>query len=374
MILIGYLTLFIFGLLDNLRAPEFLTLVHDLNLSQFEGSLFFASTSIFCFVMGLFMSRLVRRFGTLKVVSVGLSFIGCSYFGLSFAHNLFEMMCGASVFGLGFGILIIGQNLLILEAGETHHHRRLLSGLHSMYALSAICAPLVAQAFSFLSWREIFRGVSFLPLILSGFIFLKKPHLPKLRLEQSVLRLPSHRYFIILMVSAYQIAEVSLTTRLASFFEIQVGWSLGYSRLCLFLFFVVLFIGRLLLTLKSKWQVHQIFFVCGFLSFLSSGFALYISPYFFILCGLTMAALFPLAFEWIGSLYPQEQDRLISQALSWGALSIVGMQLLIGFLTDHFSLQTALLVCPIGFLIATCAALKVYADTKTILKGQAIAI
>lgn len=366
MIILAYASLLCFGLLDNLRGPEFSEILADLHLSHTQGSLFFAFTSGACFLATLFIPRWVARWGSGHAMVVGLIFLGGMYFLESFSQSLLGLLAGAAFFGVGVGLVSVTQNILILEAAPVIRHRQLLSGLHSMYALSALTAPLIAQWFSHegFSWRGAFRAVSVLPLLLAVWAWRTMPARSSVKgmsAPPPIFGMSGRQWLVVLTIASYQIAEIALSTRLTIYLEQSAHWSLAEARNGLFVFFVLLFAGRLLMALRTGSATGRILLFSAGSSLVSFALGLFVSPYFLLLCGFLMAPFFPLVIEWIGQLFHGHHERMISQGIAWGALGIVTMHFTVGVLADHFSLQTALLIGPAALLVTVISVLALMA-------------
>ena len=369
MIALAYLSLLCFGLLDNLRGPEYSEILSDLHLSHTEGSLFFALTSGVCFVATLFVPRCVARWGSKHTLVVGLLFLGVMYFLESFSQSLIQLLMGASLFGVGVGFVSVTQNILIIEAAPVLKHRKLLSGLHSMYALSALTAPLVAEWFSTQgwTWRVAFRAVSVLPILLAvGASWGLRSSLPRkpANLIPPVFGLRARQWLVVIIIASYQIAEIALSTRLTIYLEQEAHWSLSDARNGLFIFFVLLFAGRFLTAFHSGAKAQGVLLASAVSTLLAFAVGLTFSPYCLVLCGFLLAPFFPLVIEWIGQLFHDQKESTISQGIAWGALGIVTMHFVVGILADRFSLRTALFIGPLSLAVTVLGLLALMVSKK----------
>src|SRR6185312_6119329 len=158
----AYMTMFCLGTLDNIRGPFFPDVTNNLHLTNFQAAFFYAVVSAMAGVAGSVVARSAQRFGDLVVLRAGQLLMAGGFAVLAFVHTFWQMIAACTVFGLGFGVLNVAQNLLVLDATPSttslDSRRRLLSGLHATYAFSSVLAPLLAARIFHIggSWREGF--------------------------------------------------------------------------------------------------------------------------------------------------------------------------------------------------------------------------
>ena len=158
-VLIAYASLLAYGLIDNTRGPVFPELLSTGNLTDSQGALFFSICSI-CTVPGGYSARwLSVSRSSLSSMRIGLFISILGIIGIAQASNYFVLLCGSALYGMGSGAVSVTMNYLINSGVKTKtKQRRFFAGLHSMYAISSLAAPLLAGLlFSYQwHWQRIF--------------------------------------------------------------------------------------------------------------------------------------------------------------------------------------------------------------------------
>ena len=162
------LKLLFLGWLDNSRSPFFPDIIQSLQLTAIQGSLFFAVTSLVSFGTGFFNDRLLKRVTSLQMLQVSSVVMGLGFFLIAQSSGVLTLLLAAALFGLGYGSLTFVQNVIVQEWAPAAMRRRIFIGLHSMYGLAALLAPLSGSAFITFgwSWRKAFMLLGLLPVLL----------------------------------------------------------------------------------------------------------------------------------------------------------------------------------------------------------------
>jgi FHS family glucose/mannose:H+ symporter-like MFS transporter len=356
LILLAYLSLFSLGLLDNARSPYFADILTDLQLSNTEGSLFFATVSSMAFFTAWAVPRLVEKFSLIMVVRFALLSMGIGFALVSRAQSLLSLIFMSVIFGLGFGILNVAQNLLILEGASSHMRRRLFSGLHGMYAFSSWLAPLIAaQLFRLqVSWREAFLGYSSVVVLAllssfwasskSGSDAQSKANSESLAPSSSKKKLKLNSYGLIgSIISFYVVAELIIATRLPLYMRTVYEYTPEQAANLLAGFFLLLLIGRFLfLFIPFRSSNLKIIEISLWLTLFSFLMGLLVHPWLFVLAGLTMAPVFGLSIDTVAEMFPEFSTQAVSSVIGLTCVYIVSMHILIGMLTDWLGIAIAM--------------------------------
>jgi len=381
LVVVAYLTLFSLGLLDNARGPFFLDIINDLGLTNTQASFFFATTSAMGFFVGRLVPQAVTQFSLMNVVRGGQLIMGLGFASISMAHSLFTLISASAFFGVGFGILNVAQNLLILEGAKGHLRRQIFSGLHGMYAISSLISPLLAAAlFKFdVSWRQAFVGFAGIVLLsfISSFSVRKNesetlltgvtqepaPSKTSNILSASSAAEPRSYGVIAAMISMYVLGELVISTRLSLYMRRVFDYSPDHAAILLAVFFVLLFIGRIFILLRplrlSSLQLIE-WSLVGSIAVNAAG--LWLHPWFFALCGLTMAPIFAVSLNFLAEKYPKHSTEAISYCLAIGCLYIVSMHLFMGVLTDLVGIRHAMLLGLFALILALVLLLHIKKD------------
>jgi FHS family glucose/mannose:H+ symporter-like MFS transporter len=356
-VVLAYVSLFAFGLGDNIRGPLFSEILSEFGLSDTVGSWIFALSSLFGFSSSFLSARLGRKLGHKLLLQISLGILGLALGVFSSAQSLFQMLVAAALFGMSLGSLGYCQNALVVLGTSPIRRQQWLSGLHAMYALSSLLAPsLVAILASYgMNWRVSFLAAGSFPLLalgvsfflplgrLHGFPHTQGPHRPRRRLLQVM----GGACF-----AFYVVAEIMVSSRLGLFFRREMGESLEQASLKVVVFFILMFVGRGLFTvIRPPVSLVislgiSLFLSCCFLIAGLSGW-----PWFLVATGLTMAPFYGLAMAYLSEIFQEDSSQAISTAMAMQSILVVVMHLGVGCLSDYFSLRRALWVGPISLLL-----------------------
>ncbi|MBT8187090.1 MAG: MFS transporter, partial [Croceitalea sp.] len=272
--------------------------------------------------------------------------------GYSRSQYLHELVLSTAFFGYGFGLINVGQNLLILRGSSEGRRRQLLSGLHSTYAVASLMAPLVV---GFLTdngwgWRNGFEAFAFLGILgLIVTLFAKDDIDDKVKSDAEVLHRWKKWMPFGVVISLYVASEVVLSSRFVLLNRRAFNATEAEAVLRLAGLFALLFIGRLGFTFFSfsKWSSKNIILVALALSIGANLLGLYFSHWFLVLCGLTMAPIFGVGVEYMALQFGKEKDRVISMVLAFSGLFIVAIHWFVGVLSDIHGIRDAMLMGPI---------------------------
>ncbi len=356
----SFLGLFIMSVADNIRGPVFSEILKSFNLTHTEGSYYFAAASFGSFVFGYLAQRPLRRWGAIRTHQIGIFSLFVSQFIMYWSPVFEGMILGGFLLGLSLGFVGVSQTVAIVAAVPGKALQKFLSGLHSMYGLSSLLAPLLVNVL-FLklnSWRGSFfvAGLLALGLLVLSF-FLSLPTGPSTSASGSVdqgrpIVIFEKSYFG-LILSAYVALEILVSSRIAVFSESAFGYSFKNSNYLVSLFFVFLFAGRLVFAFYQppfRLKTQSLVSLAGALISLVLG--VYVNPFFMSLTGLFMAPFFPLLMTCAAQLFPQHLGEVSSFCVALSGVTVVIVHLLFGILTDHYGIQFAFILGLIFGLLA----------------------
>lgn len=359
LLVLAYLGLACAGYLDNLRGPFFPEILTDLNLRDDVGSLFFSCASLLAFLASPIFDFLKKYFSVLQVWAIGVVAMAAGFYLMSQAGGVYGLFLYAALFGFGFGTVSIGQNLLVFENVAQDLRRQIFSGLHSMYGLASLAAPVLAAHFmrEKMEWREAFQISALAPVVLFllafALVFKKQSRDQQVTAEVNPHVFQHHRLlaWIWALVNAfYLFAEVSISSRLVLYLHRHREMSLVDATQYLTGFFAALWIGRVLFTICHfrKVTTAQILVVAMVSSIicLSAGFLFH--PVWLAIAGFTLAPIFPFMMEALVQQFGKHCQKPMSFVVGFGSLAIVLMHVLVGVISSQWSLQTALWIGPLG--------------------------
>ena len=364
-ILLPYFSLLAMGFVDNIRGSLLLEFTEDLGFTDVQASLLFAVPTFFvffgCQVSNFLLSR--TNIHPLRSLSFALLVVGFGFFFLSNVTDILSLVLSGTFFGIGLGMLGVLQNVNIHIGSSEKSRRRFLSGLHSMYALSALCAPIfIKYIFSWdWVWRKGFFLASLLPIVM-GFLFLfflilkkekrregegleKKDVLGKVRG-----RSPDYLHYIYMgvAISFYLGCELAVGTRLILYVRRYTESTAEFSTYYLILFFALLFLGRVLFLFidSMRWRNESIWFWCAVSTTLLLVFGLCFSPWWISLSGLTMGPLFAVSIDYTFEVFKERASEAVSYVIGISFLLVFPIHYMIGKLSDMFGLRLALVMVP----------------------------
>lgn len=352
LIVLAYGSLLILSMLDNLRGPFFPELIGDLHLNGTASSAFFAVTNLFSFLGSWTSHRILRSKSSLQLMAASSVFVGLGFAGIALSPKFGWLMVGCMVFGWAYGALNLAQNVMVFEGSSPVRRRQLFSGLHSMYGLASLLAPLMASAFldTGLSWRQAFLIMGVFPALTP--LLLKSFHTPPPPQEKNAEELTRREWLLCLifssMMAGYLWGEISASSRLVLWLRTDLAFTPEKANLYLSGFFLALLAGRTLFTLVRfpKCGNWRILTASAGLSALTYALGLRYSPLWMVAAGLMMAPFFPVAMEQVSCLFHKKSAQALGFIIGFGSLSVVVMHMTVGMCTDFFGISRALIIGP----------------------------
>ncbi len=361
-IIISYLSMFTFGITDNIRGPLFDLIQKNFQVSDSFGALIFSISSLSGFLMSFISMKLFRTRSKKQILIVSALVMMMSILGMAASHKFEIFLFFTITFGLASSLIGLIPNILVPQGSKKEWTQRFLSGLHAMYGVSSLIAPMFVALLMYIfgSWKMVYVGASLFPLTLLIIILSNKDSkllkVEEISHEERKSRSKKNKkqqMYLALTLSFCVIAEVLISSRLALYMTRVEAKNLYDSSLYLTYFFIALLSGRTLfafITPKFK-LVFQLQMILV-LSVICSLLGVLIHPFFFVLTGFTVAPFYPLMMTYLSEEFPLDLDNAVAYVLAIDSLMLAGMHVLIGFLTDGFGLKNAMLSGSVFFLIS----------------------
>lgn len=360
LVILAYLSIFHMGLSDNMRGPLLFEMLKDQNLSDFQGSLFFSASSLFCVISAFSQQFFVPRIRPLYILKISLLLALAAQLLISYAKNFTTLLIGSVLLGLAFGTMGVLQNLMVLKSSGDQMKTRLLGGLHSLYAASSFVAPImvsVVYAFS-PGWRSSYMVAAGITVCFIFFYLMMSKSVPKslaVKSEHTKAAKVSNQVAILfsVIVSSYVACEILISTRISLFVRREHEMSFEHASLYASVFFAAMLVGRVLLIFwKPKSDLVKVisYFSVAAIGLVVLGLTLH--PLALALAGLPMGPLFPLFISFSGERFPLSLEKVTSLVIAFNSVFIVAMQLMVGTLSDHWGLTLALWVGPAFFVLS----------------------
>jgi FHS family glucose/mannose:H+ symporter-like MFS transporter len=355
---LAYASLLLLSVLDNLRSPFFPEILNDMHWNNFAGSAFFATTSLFCFLASWWSQSVIRRHSSLFLLGSASFFLAVGYASIAWSYNFLTMMLACAVFGFAFGGHNLAQNMIVVEASPVHLRRRLLNGLHSMYGVASIIAPLMASGFLLLgwTWRSAFFATATLPLLTVVAVQFFKSRKPvKISAHPEPLSSDEWKLCILfaIMMALYQFGETSASSRLVLWLRTERGFAPETANLYLSGFFAFMLVGRVFFGVVHFRRLSNWMILCGSagLSAICYALGLAASPLWLVVSGLAMAPFYATALDQLSVTFHKKSGQAFGFILGVGSLSSVAMHLVVGWGTDVFGLTRALTIGPVSLAV-----------------------
>ncbi len=366
---LAFVSLLLYGLTDNMRGPLYPDILREFSLTDLKGSLFFSVCSIFSFVGGLSTPYFLRRIETLWSLRLATFLCFAAMLALSQAQS-FQVMILVIIpfFGFSLGLMGVLENFMVVRASPSHLKAKLLSGLHSMYALSSLIAAssvvgiaglLELFGFSVSLWRAcfFFSAIASLLFLLATFVFnvpsgefKTKAFLssdgdgkPKAVTKNQSLK----AWIFALVISSYTLMEVLISSRLSLYFQRLENASVESAGLWVMLFFAFLLASRFVFTFWSPAvQVTKQIIFCVVFSviFLLLG-TFFFSP-LLAFSAFFMGPTYPLLMVKVGEEFEAKLSTVLSRGIALSSLFLVSMNFMVGWATDTWGLKSAFLIAP----------------------------
>ncbi|MBC7370350.1 MAG: MFS transporter [Bdellovibrionaceae bacterium] len=362
-IVLAYLSLFVLGLADNSRGPLFPEILKTFSVSDSEGAVFFAVGSFLGFIGSYSVRYFLPKINRVPTLQVSLVAMAVGLIGMAYAQEFYQLLIFSAVFGFSLGIVGVVQNILATVGSTPQRRQRMLSGLHSVYGMSSLMAPLVVAGIAAFGgdWRTVFLVVSAVPLALTFAAFWNRREEPlsKLKLDATESSASKGRggdwaqMYLGLALGMYVLAEMMVSTRLSLYVRREYQMDLAESSYYLTGFFVCMLAGRLLFALVPfRWPLRWMLSASLIASALCITLGIQVSPLFFALTGFCMGPFYPLAVAYVYQHFADRIDAAISSCMAIQAFLTVLMHAGVGYLTDVYGISKALWVGPAALLLA----------------------
>ncbi len=356
LIIISYLGMFSFGLYDNSRGPIYPSILSDFNILPSIGSWIFILSSLAGLATTLAGNAWLKKWGTFKAMQISfcMQVLASLFMGLSgqFGYHFYFILLSSFAFGISSGILSICANIMISHSVDVTTRRRTFAGLHSMYGLASLLAPVLINIghFSNIEWNQYFYFlilIPFLALILS--LFIKPPnHLCTSQNNQEVVRAGLKiSLFPGFLFGVYVAGEIIVSSQLVYFLEATHHFNKSTANYYLSLFFLTLLLGRLAFTiLKIPLKSFHWLLISLISSLIFFMLGLAVHPIFLPLIGLAQSFFYPCAMDWLYEKHHSLADSIVPYIMTSVALALILMHFMVGLLASSFGIDRAMYLGP----------------------------
>ena len=370
--------MFALGISDNTRGPLFPELLRYFDLTNSQASLSFAFASSAAFFGNTLSAFVLKRVQLDKLLAASLLLMMSGLYAMAMAPTFNLYILGCIVYGFSLGSTGVAQNLLIAENVSGDIQTKALSGLHGIYGLSSLIAPILASrspswfSENFSTWTTMsqWQSALYVTSFLSGVVLLG---ILMVRAEPAFKSIAhydegihgkkspvSTMLWFAGFFASYVGAEILVSSRLALYMRTYFNMSLEQSSNYVTYFFMFLLIGRLVFAFKTfKTKLRLQLNLSLLLSILFLVLGLWLHPFFLALIGLAMAPFYPLSIVYISEKTGHQKRRFLTFVMGLQSLCVIAMHLGVGYLTDVYGLYYAFGV-GIALLIGSLVCLNLH--------------
>ena len=170
LLVIIYLSFISLGLPDSLLGSAWPTMAGDLSAPLWGAGLIQMTTSLCTIISSVNSARLIRRFGTGRLVAFSGLLTAASLMGMSLMPNYFFLLLLSIPLGLGAGAVDAAINNYVALHCEARH----MNWLHCFWGVGTVISPFVmSAALNFgMKWTTGYRGVSAMQFALSAVLLM----------------------------------------------------------------------------------------------------------------------------------------------------------------------------------------------------------
>ncbi len=369
-IILAYILLLFQSVLDNSRGPIYPEILSDFKIDAARGSWIFALASL----SGL-LANLTTRWWLPKIeaihgthIALILLTISSYLFGSSLQYGTYILDLSSILMGFGMGMGNVTMNILIARGTKEEFRRQFFSGLHSVYGIGSLSAPLILNIFlaNQGTWSLFFQYLSIIPFLILITSLINTSRYQHASLDRTIIKqklsAPAklrERISYGSVFGFYVASEIVISTRLVLYFTTEHSISLEQSRTSLSLFFLLLLLGRLLFTILPIKGSSQRWLIASCCTSLCIYFAsILTTPYLLPLLGLSMSLFYPVAMDWLSKKFPTGFDWMTASVQTSVSLILVLMHIGFGHLSDLLGIEYAMYLVPAFQLICLTLLLK----------------
>jgi fucose permease len=375
LIILAYLALFALSLLDNGRSPSYHSILNDLKIGPAKGSYIFTVASFISLLVNITATKWLPKIGPVKgtqasLILLVLSGISMYFTGITKSYAL--LIASAALMGLGIALCTICMNILITKGATLELRKKLFSGLHAIYGVSSFAAPFILTLIIKLGgdWKVYFLTAGLVPLIIL-FTTSKTKSIqvsdPKESSFETGVKL-KNRILFGMLFGCYVGSELVLSSRIPYYLQSYLEYDSDLAGSYLSLFFLSLTAGRVLFSFKTfNVKSEKLLIISFSSSILIFVLGRFVHPLFLSLSGLTMSYAFPMAMDYLVSVFERKSDYMITSVMTWIGVILGIVHFGFGVLNEQFGAQNAIFLSPIlGFIALSSLIIFLKSDRTTL--------
>ncbi len=350
-IILAYLSLIALSFVDNGRSASYSYILSDFSIETSYGSLIFTLASVTALVSNLTAKWWLDWLGLISSTRLALFLLSVSsyFFYMNAEVKFFPgFLASSALAGLGLGILTVTMNVMVSEGSLDNKRRKFLSGLHGVYGLSSLLAPLainqlVSSGYEWFSFFILIGILSLLSLLYS--LFVLDSHKSEMKKGNMVNASLKTKLLVGFFLGFYVTGEILISSRLSFYINSYHNFGVDKSNQYLSMFFFFLMLGRLSFAFINTKIKSDKLMLCSLvlsLTFFIIGYAGY--PLFLSLTGLSMSIFFPLTIDWIKEEFKSESTSIIAFSMTAIGVMLSASHWGVGILSKLYSIRTSFIL------------------------------
>lgn len=355
LLILSYVSLLAYSMIENTRSAVYPEVLSFFQVQPGAGSAIFSLSTLAGILICLTSPYWLSYLGNLRAMRLGLAFLFLSALFYSIIpltqSSFFWFLFFSFTWGMGMGIISIPMNILVGMSTHPEFRQRAFSAFHALYGAGSLLAPLLYALWvsSGRGWPVFFLLLAFLPLIPLGYSF-KISGVPAFQQERKKLVSPvglKTRMALGALFGCYVGSEVVLSTRMVFYLQEELHFTPARSQWYLSLFFLCLFLGRLLFAALPQYMktATAMTLSLGF-SLLLLLLGIHVDPLFLSFSGFTMSCFFPLGMVWLLENYREGYEYITGSVFMSMGIYLFIAHSLFGVMATQLDLQTALHISP----------------------------
>ncbi len=359
----GFLLLFVSAFVDNARGPLLPVIAREMGVTYGRVGLFLVVGQVASIPVAILLTPLLRAYGEVAVAR-GISLLAMATCLAASLVGSFPALLGfAAVLGGTITMLGTASNVLVIRGTPAALLGRMLSGLHMMYGVGSLLAPLAATAILSGGWRwqSVFAVAA--PVALADAVLLTRRRRSEPVVPVAVRAAPPGRPWrhaaVLAIFGSYAAGEVLCSMWLVSYVLAGPRLTREQGAVCLTGFFGLLALSRLAsaVLVPRRWERRALWLSLG-LATLALLAGQWHSPWLLPLAGLC-GPCFPLLLAGVGRAYPDEWRDLTVWIMVAVQASLSLAHGLMGLAADAFGIVAAFRLAPLLWLLTAALLFRV---------------
>lgn len=168
LLVVIYITFISLGLPDSLFGVAWPLAHVDFGLQESFGSVYSVIIALCTGGVSFFAGPLIKKFGTGLVTAISVVMTAVGLLVISFAPNIYVMMLGSVISGLGAGAIDTGLNNYVSLNYKAIH----MNWLHCFWGVGVTISPLIMSVFlKDGDWQAGYRTISYIQFGISFIVF-----------------------------------------------------------------------------------------------------------------------------------------------------------------------------------------------------------